>query len=106
MILIGISLLIGIFAIFLLYSLIVTLSTFEDLKWKDWLTLWPYEHWIKEFKEMFEMKIIFIGALSFSLLFYADIKLFSTVLTASDSSRKGECTCNCKACQESFKLAK
>lgn len=103
--LIGIALLLGIFTVFLLYSLVVTLSTFEDLKWRDWLTLWPYKHWIKEFKEMFEMNVIFIGTLAFSLLFYAEIKV-STVLTASDSSRKGECTCNCKACQESFKLAR
>lgn len=76
----------GICTIFLLYSLIVTLSTSED---------WSCRRWIKEFKEMFEMKVIFIGILLFSLLFYIEIKIF-TVETISISSSKCECTCNCK----------
>ena len=94
------SLLGGFICTFLIYSLIVSLSTLEDLKWRDWLTLWPYQHWVGEFKDMFDLKIFTVGVVMFSLFIW--ISLRSSTAAKSD----GRCTCGCKSCQESLRLAR
>ena len=99
-----ISLLIGFICTFLIYSLVVSLSTLEDLKWRDWLTLWPYQHWLSRFKEMFSVTIFSFSTVVFSFVFWAQLKL-STM--AGDVASRGECVCyNCKACQKSLKLSR
>ena len=74
MILFLISLLVGSISAFLLHSIFTAFITFADLKWRDWLTLQPYRHWIREFKAMFDLVIFIIMIMLFSfswLLFVA-----------------------------------
>ena len=78
MILFLISLLVGSISAFLLHSVFVVFITFADLKWRDWLTLQPYRHWIREFKAMFDpvIFIIMIMLLSFSWLLFVALASF------------------------------
>ena len=98
-----VSLLIGFICTLFIYSLVVTLSTLEDLEWRDWLTLWPYQHWLSEFKDLFSFTILSFSTVTFSLIFWAQLK-FSTM--AEDASLRGECICDCKACKDSLKLSR
>lgn len=98
-----ISLLIGFICTLLIYSLVVSLSTLEDLEWRDWLTLWPYQHWLGEFKDLFSFTIFLLSTVIFSLVFWANLKL--TMMEKAAASR-GECVCDCKACKDSLKLSK
>lgn len=99
-----VSLLIGLVITFFIYSLVVSLSTLEDLEWRDWLTLWPYQHWLSEFKDLFSFTIFSFSTVTFSLVFWVQLKL-STM--DRDATSRGECVCyNCKACQKSFKLSR
>jgi len=94
------SLLAGFLSTFLLYSFIVSLSTLEDLKWRDWLTLWPWQHWLGEFKAMFDLKLFIVSTVVFSLFIWAS-------LMSSTAVKSGEqCKCGCKSCQESLRLAR
>ena len=93
------SLLAGFICTFLIYSLIVSLSTLENLEWRDWLTLWPYQHWLGEFKDMFSFSIFLFSTAIFSIIFFASAD------TEADTSR-GECVCDCKACKDSLKLSR
>lgn len=94
------SILVGFLSTFLLYSFIVSLSTLEDLKWRDWLTLWPWQHWLGEFKAMFDLKIFIVSTIVFSLFIWASVR--SSTAAKSDE----QCKCGCKACQESLRLAR
>lgn len=99
-----VSLLVGFTCTLFIYSLVVSLSTLEDLEWRDWLTLWPYQHWLSEFKDLFSFTIFSFSTVVFSFLFWAQLKL---PMTARDASSKEECVCyNCKACQKSLKLSR
>ena len=99
-----VSLLIGLVITLFIYSLVVSLSTLEDLKWRDWLTLWPYQHWLRMFKDLFSFTIFSFSTVVFSLVFWAQLKLS---MTARDAASKEECVCyNCKACQKSLKLSR
>lgn len=99
-----VSLLVGFTCTLFIYSLVVSLSTLEDLKWRDWLTIWPYQHWLSMFKELFSFTIFSFSTMVFSLVFWAQLKLS---MTARDASSKEECVCyNCKACQKSLKLSR
>ena len=73
-----ISLLVGSISAFLLHSIFTAFITFADLKWRDWLTLQPYRHWIREFKAMFDpvIFIIMIMLLSFSWLLFVALASF------------------------------
>ena len=77
MILFFISLLVGSLSAFLLHSVFVTFITFADLKWRDWLTLQPYRHWLKEFKEMFDLMLFMIMIILFSFLWLLFVALAS-----------------------------
>lgn len=99
-----VSLLVGFTCTLFIYSLVVSLSTLEDLKWRDWLTLRPYQHWLSEFKDLFSFTIFSFSTVVFSLVFWAQLKLS---MTARDAASKEECVCyNCKACQTSLKLSR
>lgn len=99
-----VSLLVGFTCTLFIYSLVVSLSTLEDLKWRDWLTIWPYQHWLSMFKELFSFTIFSFSTVVFSLVFWAQLKLS---MTTRDASSKEECVCcNCKACQKSLKLSR
>ena len=78
MLLFLISLLVGSISAFLLHSIFTAFITFADLKWRDWLTLQPYRHWIREFKAMFDpvIFIIMIMLLSFSWLLFVALASF------------------------------
>lgn len=78
MLLFLISLLVGSISAFLLHSIFTAFITFADLKWRDWLTLQPYRHWIREFKAMFDLVIfiIMIMLLSFSWLLFVALASF------------------------------
>ena len=78
MLLFLISLLVGSISAFLLHSIFTAFITFADLKWRDWLTLQPYRHWIREFKAMFDLVIfiIIIMLLSFSWLLFVALASF------------------------------
>ena len=78
MLLFLISLLVGSISAFLLHSIFSAFITFADLKWRDWLTLQPYRHWIREFKAMFDLVIfiIMIMLLSFSWLLFVALASF------------------------------
>ena len=94
------SILVGFLTVLLLYSLIVLLSTLEDLKWRDWLTLWPWQHWLGEFKAMFDLRIFMVGMTMFSAIVWISLK-------SSDTAKSGgQCECGCKSCQESLRLAR
>ena len=77
MILFLISLLVGSISAFLLHSVFVAFITFADLKWKDWLTLQPYRHWLKEFKEMFDLMLFVIMTILLSFLWFLFVTLAS-----------------------------
>lgn len=64
-----ISLLTGFICTLLIYSIVVSLSTLEDLEWKDWLTLWPYQHWLGNFKDMFSFTLFSFSTVIFSFMF-------------------------------------
>ena len=99
-----VSLLIGLVITFFIYSLVVSLSTLEDLKWRDWLTFRPYQYWLSEFKDLFSFTIFSFSTVTFSLVFWVQLKL-STM--DRDATSKEECVCyNCKACQTSLKLSR
>ena len=99
-----VSLLIGFICTLFIYSLVVSLSTLEDLKWRDWLTLWPYQHWLSMFKDLFSFTIFSFSTVVFSFVFWAQLKLS---MTARDAASKEKCVCyNCKACQKSLKLSR
>lgn len=98
-----VSLLIGLVITFFIYSLVVSLSTLEDLKWRDWLTIWPYQHWLSMFKELFSFTIFSFSTVVFSLVFWAQLKLPTM---ARDAASKEECVCDCKACKDSLKLSR
>lgn len=99
-----VSLLVGFTCTLFIYSLVVSFSTLEDLKWRDWLTIWPYQHWLSMFKELFSFTIFSFSTVVFSLVFWAQLKLS---MTARDAASKEECVCyNCKACQTSLKLSR
>ena len=98
-----ISLLTGFICTLLIYSIIVSLSTLEDLEWRDWLTLLPYQYWLGNFKDMFSFTILSFSTVTFSFLFWAHLKL-STM--ARDASSRGECVCYCEACKESLKMSR
>ena len=53
------SVVISFVLIFSLFCLTVTAFTFYDLPLRDFLTLWPYKHWLGTFKEMFGFEKIF-----------------------------------------------
>lgn len=94
------SLLVGFITLLLIYSLIVSLSTLEDLRLRDWLTLWPYQHWLGEFKAMFDLRIFMVGTTMFSAIVWISLK-------SSDTAKSsGQCKCGCKSCQESLRLAR
>ena len=92
-----ISLLAGFICTLLIYSIVVSLSTLEDLEWRDWLTLLPYQHWFGEFKNMFNFKIFVFSTVIFSFLFLAQSKT---------SISREECVCNCKACKDGLKWSR
>ncbi len=94
------SILVGFLSILLLYSVIVSISTLEDLRLRDWLTLWPYQHWLGEFKDMFDLKIFIVGMMIFSFTVWIQLK------SPIDAKDGGQCECGCKACQESLRLAR
>ena len=99
-----ISLLVGVLSAFLLHSVFTALIVLADLKWRDWLTLWPYQHWLSMFKDLFSFTIFSFSTVVFSLVFWAQLKLS---MTARDAASKEECVCyNCKACQTSLKLSR
>lgn len=102
-----ISLLIGFICTFLIYSLVVSLSTLEDLEWRDWLTLWPYQHWLGVFKDLFSFTIFLFSAVIFSFVFWTQLKLSTMAreVTEAATSRR-ECVCDCKACKDSLKLSR
>ena len=101
------SLLVGFICALLIYSLIVSLSTLEDLKLRDWLTLWPYQHWLGEFKDMFDLKIFVVGTIVFSLMFWAQLKISMTAReVVEEAASRGECVCDCKACKDGLKLSR
>ena len=77
MILFLISLLVGSISAFLLHSVFVVFITFADLKWRDWLTLQPYRHWIREFKAMFDLVIFIIMTMLLSFLWLLFVALAS-----------------------------
>ena len=77
MILFFISLLVGSFSAFLLHSIFAAFITFADLKLRDWLTLQPYRHWIREFKEMFDLVIFIIMTMLLSFLWLLFVALAS-----------------------------
>ena len=97
-----VSLLIGLVITFFIYSLVVSLSTLEDLKWRDWLTLRPYQHWLSEFKDLFSFTIFSFSTVTFSLVFWVQLKL-STM--DRDATSRGECVCGCEACKDALKLS-
>ncbi len=102
-----ISLLLGFICTFLVYFLIVSFSTLEDLKMRDWLTFWPYQHWFGEFKDMFDLKIFVVGSIVFSLMFWAQLKTSMTAREVREAAAsRGECVCDCKACKDGLKLSK
>ena len=68
MILFLISLLVGSLSAFLLHSIFTAFITFADLKWRDYLTLRPYWHWLREFKAMFDLVIFMIMTVLLSFL--------------------------------------
>ena len=98
-----ISLLTGFICTLLIYSIIVSLSTLEDLEWRDWLTLLPNQYWLSNFKDMFSFTILSFSTVTFSFLLWAHLKL-STM--ARDASSRGECVCYCEACKESLKMSR
>ena len=77
MLLFLISLLVGSISAFLLHSVFVAFITFADLKWRDWLTLQPYRHWIREFKAMFDLVIFIIMTMLLSFLWLVFVALVS-----------------------------
>ena len=98
-----ISLLIGFICTVFIYSLVVFFSTLEDLKWRDWLTLWPYQHWLGEFKDMFSLTIFLFSIVVFSLVFWVQLKLS---MMTRDADSRGECVCHCKACKDGLKMSR
>ena len=77
MILFFISLLVGSLSAFLLHSVFAAFITFADLTWRDWLTLQPYQHWLKEFKEMFDLMLFVIMTILLSFLWFLFVALAS-----------------------------
>ena len=77
MLLFLISLLVGSISAFLLHSIFTAFITFADLKWRDWLTLQPYRHWLKEFKAMFDPVIFIIMTMLLSFLWLLFVALAS-----------------------------
>lgn len=77
MLLFLISLLVGSISAFLLHSIFTAFITFADLKWRDWLTLQPYRHWIREFKAMFDLVIFIIMTMLLSFLWLLFVALAS-----------------------------
>ena len=77
MLLFLISLLVGSISAFLLHSIFTAFITFADLKWRDWLTLQPYRHWLKEFKEMFDLMLFMIMTILLSFLWLLFVALAS-----------------------------
>ena len=77
MILFLISLLVGSISAFLFHSVFVAFITFTDLKWKDWLTLQPYRHWLKEFKETFDLMLFVFMTILLSFLWFLFVTLAS-----------------------------
>lgn len=98
-----ISLLTGFICTLLIYSIVVSLSTLEDLEWRDWLTLLPYRCWLGNFKDMFSFTLFSFSTVIFSFMFWDHLKLS---MMARDSSSREECVCNCKACKDSLKLSR
>ena len=64
-----ISLLVGVLSAFLLHSVFVVFIVLADLKWRDWLTFWPYQHWFKEFKSMFDLELFMIMTMMCSFFY-------------------------------------
>ena len=96
MILFFISLLVGSLSAFLLHSVFVAFITFADLKWRDWVTLQPYRHWLKEFKEMFDLMLFMIMTILLSFLWLLFVALASFMdYTRRDESGHCECGFNC-----------
>ena len=91
------SIAVGFTIVMLVFCLIVTLSALEDIKWRDWLTLWPYKHWISEFTSMFSWPLLVSGTLLFALVVFPGLWDARRRIAASE---EGLCTCNCKKCQE------
>ena len=77
MLLFLISLLVGSISAFLLHSIFTAFITFADLKWRDWLTLQPYRHWIREFKAMFDLMLFMIMIILLSFLWLLFVALAS-----------------------------
>ena len=77
MLLFLISLLVGSISAFLLHSIFTAFITFADLKWRDWLTLQPYRHWIREFKAMFDPVIFIIMTMLLSFFWLLFVALAS-----------------------------
>ena len=98
-----ISTIVGLATMFLIFLVVVTFSTLEDLRLRDWLTLWPYQHWLGEFKSMFDLKIIVVGTVVFSLMIYVPLR---TTKAKNVTVSQGKCTCDCRVCKESLRLSK
>ena len=64
-----ISLLVGVLSAFLLHSVFAAFIVLADLKWRDWLTFWPYQHWLKEFKSMFDLELCMIMTMMCSFFY-------------------------------------
>jgi hypothetical protein len=90
------SVVISFVLIFSLFCLLVTALTCYDLTWRDFLTLWPYKHWLGTFKEMFSVSFMSVGTLLFALVMYLPIK---DSKEKYEMTKAGRCTCSCKACQ-------
>ena len=69
MILFLISLLVGVLSAFLLHSVFTVFIVLADLKWRDWLTFLPYQHWLKEFKFMFDLELFMIMTMMSSFFY-------------------------------------
>lgn len=69
MILFLISLLVGVLSAFLLHSVFTVFIVLADLKWRDWLTFLPYQHWLKEFKSMFDLELFMIMTMMSSFFY-------------------------------------
>lgn len=90
------SVVISFILIFSLFCLVVTAFTFYDLTWRDFLTLWPYKHWLGTFKEMFSVSFMSVGTLLFALVLYLPVK---DSKEKYEMTKSGQCICSCKACQ-------
>ena len=95
-----ISLLTGFICTFLICSILAVFSALEDIEWRDWLTLWPYQHWFSELKNMFFSEIFVFSTAIFSFMFWIQLKTSMEVEEVMEATAsREECVCNCKACK-------